>query len=343
MTNINSARYNWIDWSKSIAIFLVIWGHVPMQSETHAIIYSFHMPLFFLISGYLYNPKKTIKEELYKNLKILMLPYLIYQLIFYPYWFVREILVPHQVINIHNSIIHPIIQSLLSDAINGPTWFIYCLFLIKIYSYLMQRKQSLYWLMASISCLISILICYWLNKQSIYGTYATHSFFALQIFFFTGQALKRTKIENIANSLRQSIIWFFLSAVSFFVFISMGYTSNYTTWFEMISFYILGFTGSSMILGSGFILNQIKSDINYNISIGTMVILGIHWMFIGVFNFILEKYTHIDNITYSSFIAFIISLFIMAMNYPLIIFCKKYFPLLLGKMCIQKWNIFALK
>ena len=344
MMSTNYARYNWIDWSKSIAIFLVIWGHVPMaQSGTYTFIYSFHMPLFFLISGYLYNPKKTIKEELYKNLKTLMLPYFIYQLIFYPYWFVRELLVPHQVINIDNSIIHPIIQSLLSDAINGPTWFIYCLFLIKIYSYLIQRKQSLYWLTASTSCLISILICYWLNKQSIFGTYATHNFFAVQIFFFTGQALKRTNIGNIANSLYLSIMWFLLSAISFSILISIRYTSNYTTWSEMISFYMLGFTGSSMILGIGFMLNQIKSDINYNISIGTMVMLGIHWMFIGVFNFIIEKYTHIDYITYSSSIAFIISLFIMAINYPLIMFCKKHFPLLLGKMSIQKWNLFALK
>ena len=100
MTSAKSVRYNWIDWSKSIAIFLVIWGHVPMQSETHTIIYSFHMPLFFLISGYLYNPKGTIKEELYKDLKTLLLPYLIYQFIFYPYWFVRELIVPHQVIKI---------------------------------------------------------------------------------------------------------------------------------------------------------------------------------------------------------------------------------------------------
>lgn len=336
MTSAKSVRYNWIDWSKSIAIFLVIWGHVPMQSETHTIIYSFHMPLFFLISGYLYNPKGTIKEELYKDLKTLLLPYLIYQFIFYPYWFVRELIVPHQVINIHNSIIHPPIQSLSSDPINGPTWFIYCLFMIKIYSYTIQKKQSIYWLTAGISSLVSILICYWLNQHSIYGTYATHSFFALQIFFFTGQALKRTKITNIANSLHQSIIWLILSTVSFATFFSMGYTSNYTTLPEIVNFHLLGFTGSCMILGIGFILNQITSTINYNVSIGTMVILGIHWMFIGVFNFAIKKYLHIDNITYSTFIAFIISLLITAINYPLIIFCKKHIPLLLGKIRIPK-------
>ena len=42
-----------------------------------------------------------------------------------------------------------LIQSLSSDPINGPTWFIYCLFMIKIYSYIIQRKQSLYWLTAA--------------------------------------------------------------------------------------------------------------------------------------------------------------------------------------------------
>jgi hypothetical protein len=116
----------------------------------------------------------------------------------------------------------------------------------------------------------------------------------------------------------------------------MGYTSNYTTLPEIVNFHLLGFTGSCMILGIGFILNQITSTINYNVSIGTMVILGIHWMFIGVFNFAIEKYLHIDNITYSTFIAFIISLLITAINYPLIIFCKKHIPLLLGKIRIPK-------
>lgn len=332
MTSIGYVRYNWIDWSKSIAIFLVIWGHIPMHSEIHSIIYSFHMPLFFLISGYLYTPRKTTKEEISKNLKTLILPYFIYQFIFYPYWIVREFIVPHQAFNIYDGIIQPIVQSLLSDAINGPTWFIYCLFLIKIYSHILQKKQSIYWYATSISCIFSIFICYWLNKQSIFGTYAIHNFFALQIFFFVGQALKRINIEDIVNSLRKSIIWFALFFFSFTALISMGYNNIYITISETVKFYALGFTGSAMIIGIGFILNRVKSNVNYNISVGTMVILGIHWMFIGVINFFIEKYLHITgDITYSSFTAFLISVFIAILNYPLIIICKKHLPLLLGK------------
>ena len=141
MSNINSTRYNWVDWCKSIAIFLVIWGHLPMHSIAISIIYSFHMPLFFLISGYLYKPQKTAKEEFKKNFKTLFVPYLIYQLIFYPYWMVRESLVFHQSFTIYDSIIRPIIQSLASNAINGPTWFIYCLLSFKIYAYCIQKNN----------------------------------------------------------------------------------------------------------------------------------------------------------------------------------------------------------
>ena len=107
-------RIRFFDIAKGIAILAVILGHSAIEANLFmphrtaqiivSICFSFHMPLFFLISGYLYNPKGTIKEELYKDLKTLLLPYLIYQFIFYPYWFVRELIVPHQVINIHNSI-----------------------------------------------------------------------------------------------------------------------------------------------------------------------------------------------------------------------------------------------
>ena len=48
-------RINWIDWAKVIAISFVVFGHIPMNSESLPLRYitNFHMPLFFFISGYL--------------------------------------------------------------------------------------------------------------------------------------------------------------------------------------------------------------------------------------------------------------------------------------------------
>ena len=46
-------RKKWIDIAKGVAIILVIIGHsAPYKSVTRNLIYSFHMPLFFILSGY---------------------------------------------------------------------------------------------------------------------------------------------------------------------------------------------------------------------------------------------------------------------------------------------------
>lgn len=50
-------RENWIDWAKSIGIMLVIMGHYGMGDKIYGtFIYAFHMPLFFIVSGYLFTP-----------------------------------------------------------------------------------------------------------------------------------------------------------------------------------------------------------------------------------------------------------------------------------------------
>ena len=48
-------RLNWIDWAKALAIIFVVYGHTPAEKGDflHNYITSFHMPLFFFISGFL--------------------------------------------------------------------------------------------------------------------------------------------------------------------------------------------------------------------------------------------------------------------------------------------------
>jgi len=57
-------RSGWVDYAKAIGIILVVYGHVarglynagiafpePLYSLTDSVVYSFHMPLFFFLSG----------------------------------------------------------------------------------------------------------------------------------------------------------------------------------------------------------------------------------------------------------------------------------------------------
>ena len=56
--SISNTRIAFLDAAKAVAIFLVVWGHLIQQTDADfwnndifAFIYSFHIPLFFLLSG----------------------------------------------------------------------------------------------------------------------------------------------------------------------------------------------------------------------------------------------------------------------------------------------------
>ena len=62
------------DMMKGIGILLVIIGHLAHGYGLSPIIYVFHMPLFFIVSGYFYKPKQPL--VLFKrDVKLLLLPY----------------------------------------------------------------------------------------------------------------------------------------------------------------------------------------------------------------------------------------------------------------------------
>lgn len=46
---------------KGIGIILMVIGHA--SSPFHDFIYLFHMPLFFMISGFFFNPEKIFKKK----------------------------------------------------------------------------------------------------------------------------------------------------------------------------------------------------------------------------------------------------------------------------------------
>lgn len=70
-------RMDWVDWAKTIAITLVVFGH--LRSDFMSYIFSFHMPFFLMLSGFL-QKRRPLREELVKSAKSLLAPYVIYNL-----------------------------------------------------------------------------------------------------------------------------------------------------------------------------------------------------------------------------------------------------------------------
>ncbi|PKN94355.1 MAG: hypothetical protein CVU44_04525 [Chloroflexi bacterium HGW-Chloroflexi-6] len=73
-----SQRVVYIDIAKGIGILLVVLAHNGLQSYAplvHQFIYSFHMPLFFFLSGLFFKPEIGFVELLKKRFNSLLLPY----------------------------------------------------------------------------------------------------------------------------------------------------------------------------------------------------------------------------------------------------------------------------
>ncbi len=72
-------RVIWIDQLRGVAFYFVIVGHLLSKGVLENWIYSFHMPLFFLITGFTFNVEKTSKTKFYDLVstlaKRILLPY----------------------------------------------------------------------------------------------------------------------------------------------------------------------------------------------------------------------------------------------------------------------------
>ena len=80
------------------------------------------------------------------------------------------------------------------------------------------------------------------------------------------------------------------------------------------------------------VLNGIHSKMIVHLSIGTLVIIGLHIVFITIVNFVLEHLLHIQGvICYLWYEALPVALLITAILYPIILWGKNHAPILLGK------------
>lgn len=73
---IQQGRIKWIDAARGIAILLVILGHCigSLDDPGNKVILSFHMPLFFFISGFCTRKVKIFSAYLLKKIKGLLVP-----------------------------------------------------------------------------------------------------------------------------------------------------------------------------------------------------------------------------------------------------------------------------
>lgn len=328
-------RLNWIDWAKTIAITFVVFGHIPMEKgnfiQNYIVI--FHMPFFFFISGFLTKKEFLDKRTLEKYVYTLIIPYFFYNIIFYPYWVVRHI-IDYPTAGWYD-FLKPIIgvfmlqhKTAYFESLNGVTWFISSLLIMKLFLSICNKYKYGKIFLTIIVILDAIL--YIFNEHYRYCTDLPFVGFTRCLpFFILGHLCKQKNIIKDKPHNYDLIISTCGICLSLFTYCLL---KGHGILQYGICFWITCLSAISGIFSLCKLLDRFHFTIIDNISIGTIVIMGLHWILIGVTNYSLSKMLHIVNgITYPWYIAISLALTYIAFLYPIIILIKNRHPLLLGK------------
>lgn len=240
-------RIEWIDIAKGIAILFVIVGHslgAYGGGFITNVIFAFHMPIFFILSGYLYHPKnvnKNIKDGTFN----LLFPYLFTSLLI--------LIVSMFALKIKNfSVLNPFYTSIKQATISiiygagsvpvnpfhfaikqvGALWFLIAMFFsIQIFNIIMKLTYSIP------NNFIKRLLCF--SMISALGTFLTNVFvlpfslnaaFLSTLFLFVGYCIRQYDVLNaitLPYVLILLVFWLATSKKNFFLFMTASSTNIY--------------------------------------------------------------------------------------------------------------------
>lgn len=170
-------RIDYFDIAKGLGIILVVIGHLD-STCVHTIIYYFHMPLFFFISGIFYDPSH---DFLLKKIKQAFIPIFVFSAISFPIKFIeRSFLQEHVYFNL---------SYLTFQFYNIPLWFLISLFTIAILFYFVDitcSKRIKIFVFCSI-CIIGLFIA---EQKKFFPFYISQSLMSF-VFFMLGSYLHK--------------------------------------------------------------------------------------------------------------------------------------------------------
>lgn len=327
----NTKRIAWIDWAKAILIYLMVVGHCFPVDWENQLIYAFHMPAFFIISGYLYRPHhwlKTLKAFLIPiaffscvNFIIYAVPKLIkgtfmtdslFARIFVPFWGGNYVIPEDQVIYCFPGV-----------------WFIIALLLCKLF---MGDFQWFSWVTKYKYIVLGVLLVYLAVEPFILPNnpllpYKFYRAIPSMPFVLLGYCLK-DKLDFAKISYPTiSLLALLFVCVSFM----NGYTNilNYQFGYSYVVFFFNACVGSIIIYA---ICSKLSgSTIVKTISMGTMLILAMNFSLIVFLKVVLTLFGLELILTDKYVLPWIYGILILAICYYPIKWLLNHYPTLLGK------------
>lgn len=327
VTSVRGSRLEWIDWMKAIGIYLIVLGHFYSFGEKF--IYAFHVPLFFLISGFLCRKEceqSIFWKKLWFNLAVPMLIIAAVNFVYASilqlkdgafeyktfYWFVRNV---------------------LFGMVSGfdTLWFVYSLILLKIIFQYCHSRVLFYSLIVVMLALaymynnfdLSAFPFYLNEPNAIINVCMAYPFFALGILVHDYKAILNgwnhktmLVIMGVCGFLLVSICCYFNGSVGL-------YRCNYGG--NMPLCLLGGIFGTMMIWAFSKLLGHASKYVVI-ISRGTIIILGFHKIIIDLVRVFFP----------ASYADVVFAIIIVILFLPVILWTERFFPLMAGKYRINK-------
>lgn len=353
-----NSRLTWADNAKALGMLLVFWGHfieVGMAKyglmslhPFYKVIYSFHMPMFFLLAGYFFRPKDNVRfgSVLVQKAKTRVVPaiFFVYTAALFWAWdkpaswdMPKDIGGYEQLILLWQG----------KTCANWPCWFLMCLFLVELVSseliHALKNKwvflafmPALYWFaywvvdnQTIISLRIGIAEYWWYWPMGVMALF----------FYLCGYALSQYGRWLVPAARNRRAFLIFIACA---IVVAVTYGRNFVGGPGVVNmsgpaygdkdwFVITALAGTLMMISFCSLLpaSRLLSLVGEN----TLPLLGINGFFLNFFNNGIWKamMPMTANLPLLALASFAMSLVTLLVSLPIAVVLSRYLPFLVGK------------
>lgn len=338
MPVVHRNRVSWVDQLRGFAFLCVIISHFQSQPGLGKLICSFHMPLFFILSGYFLNVEKIKRESLLSQichkLQSLMIPYFWMNFLTLPMWILNFKLVKHSkttLVALLKGIF--VSQNKMYPAPTNPAWFIGALFFANVYIILIVKlahKSEMIRLLLVLACgCMGFLLC------KYHLPYHINTALVGAFYLYMGYLAKKYILDSEEKwgNYRQLIV-----VVLLIIGAACAYQNEWTCMVYGEYYNIALFLGGSLGISLALLLMfQIFPDDYFFSYMGqnTLLCLGIHIRFVRLLEALFPTITSQPNI------CMLLALLLFVVLGGICKICNRYCPYINGKYSIHEKSVLA--
>ena len=331
MSEGNENRILWVDTAKGLGVYLVILGHlwyVCIPSIVNQAIYSFHMPLFFALSGFVFvTSRKTehFSAFILSKIKRLLIPTGFYIISFA----IISIILKTTELNVQFILY---LFFLFGKCFNDPCWFFITLFEIYVMMYLIRIRQAKP-VVKIAAMLIFAFAGYFVYTKHLIPYFGIDRAIIASFFFIAG-TVARDIYESKKLTKTNHILIFGFSLIMFVVFglLINGKITFYDRYLDhYFAFLMSGIFGSVFFCYvCGFIAHYRIAEYLKVCGNNSLFIVGTHYILIQLFRkaAIMLK---IANTWYISICVVLFTILLVEIYRHVCRFLDIHFPILTGK------------